>query len=240
MFLLGTIVNTLAVIVGALIGVLVPKVPERFSRTAMQGLSLAVIWIGLSMALSDEQDVLLIIISLVLGALLGEWLDIDGALARLGQMVEKRAGKYTNGKVAEAFVTASLLYCVGSMAVVGAIQSGFQLNNHTLYAKSMLDGISSVVFTSTLGLGAALAAIPLFLYEGSIATISWLVGSSLNDPAVIACMTAAGGLLVVGIGLNLLGAAKVSVGNLLPGVFVAPLLKWLLPHLAALTGFLPH
>lgn len=225
MFLLGTVVNAVAVLIGSVIGLVLPAIPERMKTTIMQGLSLAVILIGLSMALSDMKDVLLIIISMVLGALLGEWIDIEAWLMRFGQTIEKRAKRLGNGQIAEAFVAASLLFCVGSMAIVGAIQSGVSGSNTTLYAKSTLDFFSSIVFTSTLGFGVALAAVAVFLYEGVIASLAYFVGTALNSSTVIAIMTATGGLLIIGIGINIMGLKKIAVGNLLPAMFLAAIFK---------------
>lgn len=225
MFLLGTVVNALAVLVGSVIGLVLPSIPERMKSTIMQGLSLTVILIGFSMALSDMKDILLIIISVVLGALLGEWIDIEAGLLRFGQAVEKRAKRLGNGQIAEAFVAASLLFCVGSMAIVGAIQSGVSGDNTTLYAKSTLDFFSSIVFTSTLGFGVALSALAVFVYEGLIATLAYFAGTALNSAAVIGVMTATGGLLIVGIGINILGLKKIAVGNLLPAMFLAAVFK---------------
>lgn len=241
MFLAGTLVNTFAILLGAGIGVLVPNIPERVKTTVMQGLSLTIIVIGLSMALSDTKDILIVILSLVLGALLGEWINIEGWLDRIGGWAERRSGKNSgSSSVSDAFVTASLVFCVGSMAVVGAIQSGLEGNNTTLYAKSMLDFVTSTVFTTTMGFGVALAAIPVLVYEGLIATISYFAGNALNAPAVIACMTAVGGILIAAIGLNLLGVRKIAVGNLLPSMFVAIGLKLIAPILTHYAVTLIH
>jgi uncharacterized membrane protein YqgA involved in biofilm formation len=226
MFILGSLVNAGAILLGTAIGLLAPKMPERMRNTTMQGLSLAVILIGLDMALRDSQDILIIIVSMVLGGLLGEWLNIEEGLLRLGRMFEERTRHLQTGQVAEAFVTASLVFCVGAMAIVGAIQSGIDGSQRILYAKSLLDMVSAIVFATTLGVGVALSALPVLLYEGAIATVSHFAGSVLQNDAVIGCMSAAGGLLILGIGINLLGIKKVNVGNLLPAMFVAPILKW--------------
>lgn len=227
LFLAGTIVNAVAIIIGSGIGLFLPSIPERMKTTIMQGVALAVVLIGLGMALKDERDILLIIISLVAGGLLGEWWNIEGLLMKLGQKIESRAQTMGSGRMAEAFVTASLIFCVGSMAVVGAIQSGIAGQNKTLYAKSLLDFFTSLVFTTTLGVGVAFAAVPVFLYEGAIALVSYFAGAALNSPPIIDCMSATGGLLIVAIGINLLGLKKIAVGNLLPAMLVAALVKWI-------------
>lgn len=226
MFLLGTIVNSAAIIAGSMLGYFIPSIPERMKDTIMVGLALCVALIGLGMALSGSGDILYIILSIVIGTIIGETLQIEGQLDRFGQVVEKKIQRVYQGPVAEAFVAASLLYCVGSMAVVGAIQDGMMNNHQTLFAKAMLDGFSAIVFSSTLGIGVIFSSIPILLYEGLIAIIAHVAGSGINDPALITCMSATGGLLIIAIGINLTGIKKIAVGNMLPAMFVAPLLKW--------------
>jgi uncharacterized protein len=228
-FLLGSLVNAGAILLGSAVGLIIPKMPDRVQETTMQGLSLAVALIGLDMALHDSQDVMYIILSLVIGGLIGEWWNVEGALLRMGQAIETRTRQWQTGQVVEAFVTASLVFCIGAMAVVGAIQSGVSDVHKILYAKSLLDMVSATIFTTTLGVGVAIAAIPVLLYEGLIATISHFAGAVLQNPSVIACMTATGGLLIVGIGINLMGLKRINVGNLLPAMLVAPTLKWGVP-----------
>ena len=226
LFLLGSVVNSVAILVGVTVGLMVPRLSEQTKTTIMQGLSLAVVLIGLSMALSDDNDILVIILAMVTGGLLGEWAKLEARLDSLGEWIEKKTHKRGNGQVAEAFVTASLVFCVGAMAIVGGIQSGLSDNHGTLFAKSLLDLVSAIIFTTTLGFGVALSAIPVFLYEGGIATLSHFAGAILQNQPVIAVMTATGGLLIVGIGITLLSLQRIHVGNLLPAMFVAPLLKW--------------
>jgi uncharacterized membrane protein YqgA involved in biofilm formation len=249
LFLLGTIVNALAILVGAFVGIILPAFSERMKTTIMQGLSLAVIMIGLDMSLKNDQDILLVILSLVIGALLGEWINIEGGLERFGNRIEQffvrnrsaskseHSGSHSRS-IAEGFVVASLVYCVGSMAIVGAIQSGLQGDHKTLFAKSILDGVSAVVFSSTLGVGVALSALPVFLYEGAMAAMAHFAGLAINSPEFIQCMTATGGLLIVGIGINIMGLKKIHVGNLLPAIFIAPLLKWVIIHFPTLNHIL--
>ena len=236
-YLFGTIVNGIAVLVGTSLGLLLPKVPPRFHTTVMQGLALTVVLIGLSMALSDSSDLLIIIISMVAGGLLGEWINIDHWLTRMGDWVQRKVSKSDTSKIAEGFVTASLVFCVGSMSIVGAIQSGLTDMNRTLYAKSLLDFVSSTVFASTLGVGVLFSFIPVVVYEGGIATLAHVFGGQIQNQPVIAAMTAAGGLLIAAIGINILGFKKLSVGNLLPAMFVAAGLKWLAPHITTLFSF---
>ncbi|MCL6516009.1 DUF554 domain-containing protein [Alicyclobacillus sp.] len=232
MILLGAIVNAVAVIVGTTIGTLIPGIGERAKNTIMQGLSLAVILIGLSMALSDTADLLIIVISMAIGGWLGAWWGIEDGIDRLGSWFEHRFKRSAgSGQVSQAFVTSTLVFCVGSMNIVGAIQSGVQGQHNTLYVKSLLDGFTSIIFSSTFGPGVYLSAGVVLLYEGAIALAAHVLGAALANPAVISCVTATGGLLIVGIGLSILGVKKVSVGNLLPAMLVAAVLKGLAPLL---------
>lgn len=234
LYLLGTIVNVIGITLGSAIGLVLPKVPQRMRDTVMQGIALCIMLIGFGMALKDDSDILTIILAIVLGALIGEAIDIEKSLMRFGVWIERKIKRFYQGPVAEAFVASSLLFCVGSMAIIGPIQSGTINDHQTLFAKSVLDGVSSVVFSSTMGFGVMLSAIPVFLYEGLIAFIAHVAGASFVAPEVIACMSATGGLLIVGIGTNLFGLKKLAVGNLLPALAVAPLLKFFSPQLVHL------
>lgn len=216
--LLGTIVNFSAIIVGSLIGLLVKGgVPEKISNTIMQGLALCVIYIGVSGAIKGS-NVMLIIISSVIGGLIGELVDIDNLLKKLGDKIENTF-KGRGIKISEGFVTASLLFCVGSMAIVGSLESGLQGNNKILFAKSILDGIASIIFSSTLGIGVMLSSVSVLLYQGII-TIAASGLKALLIQSVITDMTAIGSLLIMGIGFNMLGMSKIKVANLLPAVFI--------------------
>ncbi len=221
----GTIANTVAVALGAGLGLLLQKgIPERFKTTIMQGLSLAIFLIGVQMALKTG-NVLIVIGSLVSGGLIGEALKLDQILEKLGQWFEKRLATST-GNISKGFVTSSLVYCVGSMAVVGAIQDGLTGNAEVLYAKAMLDGIASVIFSSTLGWGVMLSAVSVFIYQGAITLLANSAGAFMTS-AVIAEMTATGGLLIVAIAANMLEVATIKVVNLLPAVFVSILLAFI-------------
>lgn len=216
--LLGTIVNFSAIIVGSLIGLLVKGgVPEKISNTIMQGLALCVIYIGISGAIKGS-NVMLIIISSVIGGFIGELVDIDNLLKKLGDKIENKF-KGRGIKISEGFVTASLLFCVGSMAIVGSLESGLQGNNKILFAKSMLDGVASIIFSSTLGIGVMLSSVSVLLYQGVI-TIAASGLKTILIQSVITDMTAIGSLLIMGIGFNMLGMSKIKVANLLPAVFI--------------------
>lgn len=220
--MLGTIVNSAAIIVGGIVGTFFQNgIKEKAKETIMHGLGLAVVLIGLTMALKTGNP-LIVIGSLVLGGLVGEWVDIEGKLLRLAQRVEKRFVK-GESRLAQAFVTASLIYCVGAMAVTGSLESGMSGVHATLFAKAMLDGISAIVFASTLGVGVALSSIPVFIYQGSITLLAAWISQWLTAAAVVE-MSATGGLLIVAIGLGILNIKQVRVGNLLPSLLFAVIL----------------
>lgn len=226
--MLGTIVNAGAIVIGGLIGLLFHKgIAEKYQQTIFQGVGLAVLLIGWKSALAVD-NLLIVIVSMVVGAVLGEGIDIEGTLEKLGTILEERvaAGSSRTGSFARGFVTASLVYCVGSMAIVGSLESGLTGNHQTLYAKSVLDGVISVVFASAMGLGVLFSSIAVFLYQGLI-TLAAVFLKPFLTAATVAQMTSVGGLLIVAIGINMLGMAKIRVGNLVPAIFL-PLLYHLL------------
>lgn len=224
--MLGTIVNSLTIIIGSIIGVIVKdKMNEKISNTIMSGLGLCVIYIGIEGALKIE-NTLIMIISIAIGALIGEIIDIDKALSNLGVIIENKINKKgSNIPIAEAYVTTTLLFCVGAMAIVGSLESGLNNNHSTLYAKSILDGVTSIVFAASLGIGVILSAISVFIYQGSITLAAGFLSTYLNDYA-IANMSAVGSLLIIGLGLNVIGAAKIKISNLLPSMLIAVVLSF--------------
>ncbi|ABO51819.1 protein of unknown function DUF554 [Desulforamulus reducens MI-1] len=226
----GTIVNAAAIIAGTALGLMFRKgISESINNTVMSGIGLAVALIGFKMALKTENE-LIVILSLVLGGIMGELLNIEGWLARTGTYLESRVGGNGQGEVAKAFVTTSLIYCVGAMGIMGALEDGITGNATTLYAKSLLDGTTAVVFTTTMGFGVVFSAIPVFIYQGAIT----LAASGIKEfltPSMINEMTATGGLLIVGIASNILGIKPVKVGNLLPAILMALFFTWLWANL---------
>jgi uncharacterized membrane protein YqgA involved in biofilm formation len=223
----GTLVNAAAVITGAAVGLLLKRgMPERYQQTIMQGLGLAVGIIGLQMAFKT-QNILIVILSIVVGAVLGEALNIDAWLNKLGNWLTAKLGNQY-GNVGEGFVTASLVYCIGAMAVVGSIQDGLTGDASTLYAKSMLDGISAIVFASTLGIGVALSSISVLIYQGSITALAGAF-STLLTGSIITELTAVGGVLIIGISLLMLEVKKIKVANLLPAIPAAVIITALWP-----------
>ncbi|WP_195987412.1 DUF554 domain-containing protein [Clostridium sp. D53t1_180928_C8] len=219
--MLGTIVNSIAVIVGCLVGLVVKgRLTEKISTTIMNGLALCTIYIGIAGALNGE-DTLIMIISVAIGALLGEIIDIDKCLNKLGYYLESKfkRKKESNISIAEGFITSSLLFCVGAMAIVGSLESGLKGNHNTLFTKSILDGISSIIFTSSLGIGVVFSAVTVFIYQGVITLGAGLLSGVLSE-TVITNMSSVGGLLIVGLGFNMLGLTKIKIANLLPSIFL--------------------
>lgn len=230
----GTIVNTAAVAVGGIVGnFLRNHIKERFKDTILQGMALVVMVIGFSYAVT-MQKVLIVIGSLALGGLCGEWWKIEDRLDRLGQRLQSWVG--AKDGFARGFVNTSLVYCVGAMAITGAIQDGLTGNSSILLAKAMIDGVTAIVFASTMGLGVAFSAISVFVYQGTIALLAGGAKAFFTDPMIVE-MTATGGVLIIGIGINMLNMARIRVGNLLPAVFIAPLLVKFYPILLKLLAF---
>ncbi|UCD31178.1 MAG: DUF554 domain-containing protein [Desulfobacterales bacterium] len=226
--MLGTIVNTLAIIAGSLLGLVFRGgIPKKYHVTIMQAISLAVILIGVKMALKTDA-ILLVIFSLVIGSLMGELIKIEERLENLGKFFETRFAKNQSG-LAKGFIVTSLIFCVGSMAIVGSLESGLTGNHQTLFAKSALDGLSSIIFASSFGIGVLFSSIPVFLYQGFITLTATLIKPYLVAE-VINQMSAVGGLLIMAIGINLLDIQRIKVGNMLPAIFI-PLVYYMIKHI---------
>ena len=203
----GAVVNFFTVIAGTLIGMLFKKgIPERVKATLMNGMALCVLYIGITGLFEDGTNILIIIASFAIGAVVGELADFDGIVNRLGTGLEKSLGK-GDTKIADGFVTATLLFCVGAMTVVGSIDSGISGDNSTLYSKSIIDGVSSVALTSSLGIGVMLSAIPVLVIEGGLTLLASVVSPILTEAAV-AHMSVIGSLLIIAIAFNLLPKLK--------------------------------
>ena len=221
----GTIVNAVAVIIGGLIGLLLKKgLPEKFSSAIMTGIALCTMYIGISGCLKGENP-LITVISIAVGAVIGTLLDLDGRLSALGVAVEKRFKKKEGEKtpIAQGFISASLLFCVGAMAIMGALESGLTNSHQTLFTKSVMDFISSIVFASSMGVGVLFSSIAVFIYQGIITLLSSFLSPILSASAV-AEMTCTGSLLLIGLGLNLLGVTKIKIMNYIPAIFIPILL----------------
>jgi uncharacterized membrane protein YqgA involved in biofilm formation len=215
---LGTIVNALAVIAGSLIGLAFRgRVPERMTQTVLQVMGLFTLSIGLSMALQGRQ-IVLVLLSLVLGTVVGEAVNIEAGLEGLGGRLEKRI-KITKGSPAQGWVYASLVYCVGSMAIVGSIADGIKGDHSILFTKAVMDGIISIPLAAAMGVGVMASAGSVLLYQGSLTLLAgWL--KPLFSPEMIREVTAVGGIMIMGIGVNISGWQKVRVGNMLPALVI--------------------
>ncbi len=222
MVLLGTIVNGITIILGTVIGKFLSKIPDRMKNTVIHGIGLAVTVLGIQMALKTEQF-LFVILSLVLGAVIGEWIDLDDKLNKCGQWLEKKMGKIGSGQISQGFVTATLIFVIGAMAVLGALDSGIKNDHDILITKAIIDGFTALILTTTLGIGVIFSFIPVVLYQGTIALLAAkivaLVPESLLDQMIVE-LTATGGVMIMAIGLNLAGITKIRVANLLPGILV--------------------
>ena len=223
--MLGTYVNTIVVIIGSVIGLLIKSgLKDKYRITIMQGVALAVLFIGISTTLNGMMNggqPILFIISLVIGGFTGEWIDIDAQLKNLGDWLQNTVG---NGEhnIAQGFVTASLLFCVGTMAILGSLDSGLRGNHDMLYAKSVLDGFTSIILTSSLGIGVIFSAVSVFVYQGAIVLFASALEPILTTE-IVREISIIGGILIFSLGLNMLEMVKIKTANLLPAILVPPM-----------------
>jgi uncharacterized membrane protein YqgA involved in biofilm formation len=221
--MLGPVVNALAIVVFSLLGLFVVKnIPGRFEEIIRKAIGLSIVFIGISGALENKQ-ILLLIMSMVIGAVIGELINIDKWMNALGRRIEgalkMKTVSGTGKSFSKGFVAASILFCSGSMAIVGSMQSGLEGNHQVLLVKSVLDGATSLVFSASMGSGVAFSSVPVLLYEGGIFLLSRLVRDLIN-PLIISEMSAVGSLIIAGIGFNLLGVDEIKVANLIPAIFI--------------------
>lgn len=216
--MLGTIVNALAIVVGGIIGIIFKNIiPDKLSETLLKATGLAVVTVGIRLSLAGE-NLTLLIISIIAGTLIGELLDIEGRLDRLGQNIEGRL-KNKDSNITAGFVSCTLVYCVGSMSIMGAIQSGLTGNHEILFSKALIDGIVSISMAVSMGVGVIFSSISVLLYQGLLTILAQFV-QSLLSPEVISEMTAVGGTVIMAIGLNFLEIKRIKVGNMLPAIFL--------------------
>ncbi|HEY5586187.1 MAG TPA: DUF554 domain-containing protein [Ruminiclostridium sp.] len=227
---LGTIVNTAAIVTGGILGTVIKSgLPQRYKHIIMQAIGLSVLVVGISGALQgmykvandgtiSREFITVMIFSLVIGSIIGEFINIEDKLDKMGLWIQK---KFIKGEsdFAQGFVTASLVYCVGAMAIVGSLEDGLMGNTNTLFAKSILDGVSAIVFAATMGIGVTFSAIPVLVYQGSITLLAGFVKPWLTV-GVISQMSLVGSILILGIGLTMLEIKKIKVGNMLPSIFL--------------------
>lgn len=215
-----------AILAGSLLGLLLRKgLPERFKEIMMQAIGLATLFIGAATALKGLLDPaslpLLFIISLAIGGILGEWIGVEAFFERVGNRLQAKFSE-GHGKVSQAFVTTSLLYCVGSMTIIGAFKSGIEADHSILFAKSILDGVASIIFASTLGMGVVFSIIPVLIYQGGLTLLSHWLEPWISQSMMLE-ISNVGGILIFGIGLNLLKIREIRTGNLLPALFIPPI-----------------
>ncbi len=218
--MLGVIVNTLTVLLGSGVGLILKKgIPERVSSAAMAAIGLCTLYIGIDGALEGE-NLIVLIVSMVIGTVIGTLLNLDGLITRLANFAERKLKREGQSSVAQGFITASLLFCVGAMTIVGSLDAGLTGDHKLLFTKSILDLISSCMLASTLGIGVMFAALFVLVFQGGLVLCAGLLQNVLTEPALIAEITCCGSVLIVGLGLNLLGATKLKIANFLPAVVI--------------------
>ncbi len=220
----GVLVNTFTVIIGSSVGLLLKKqIPEKLTGAVMTAIGLCTIAIGIGGIIKGENQ-LVMIVSLVLGTVVGTLIDIDGKLSKLGDKFQKKAktGNESNSTFSEGFVTASLLFCVGAMTIVGSMNAGISGDNQMLYTKSVLDLVSSSMLAASLGFGVMVASLFVLGFQGLLVALSMLLGSFLSDFAINE-LICAGSVMITALGLNLIGVTKIKVANLLPGLVFVPI-----------------
>ena len=230
----GTLVNVAAILVGSSLGLLLKKgIPATYQKTLVKTLGLAVSVIGIDMALKTS-NIMIIITSLIIGVILGEFLDLDGRLKKLGDWLTNFFRKSNNNQnqsstdIGEGFVTASLLYCIGAMAVIGALQDGLVGDTKILYAKSLLDGVMSIALAATLGIGVALSSISVLVYQGFFTIIAVVIAPFLSE-FVVNELSATGGVLIIGLSLMMLEIGNLKLANLIPAIPTAILVAYFWP-----------
>jgi len=223
----GTLANVAAIIAGGLVGLCVGKhIKEKYQETVLHGLSLCVMMLGLQMAFQG-QHIMITIASLVIGSIIGEALDIETAIGKLGiflaRFFQRKGSSANENAFVQGFLNASVLYCVGAMAIIGSIQDGMSGNPSTLYTKAALDGLSGIIYAANMGVGVLFSALAVGAYQGVLTLLADFLGPYLSQ-VVVQEISAAGGLMILAIGINMMKLQKIRVGNMLPGLFIAVLL----------------
>ena len=228
--MIGTLINMITVFIGSCLGILVGgRLPERFRETVMHGLGLLTLIIGIQMALKTSH-ILILKGSILMGGILGELIRIQQGLDHVGKKLQSRFGKDGSNRFSEGFITASLVFCVGPMTVLGALQDGLTGNYELLAIKSMLDGFASLAFAAIFGVGVIFSIGTILIIQGSISLGASVLDGVLTTP-MIDEMTAVGGLMIIGIGFALLDLLHIRIANYLPALLIAPLLLALSTHL---------
>lgn len=215
---MGTVVNVIAILIGGFLGLLLrERFPERIAQTALQVMGLFTLLVGITMALKGK-EMILVLTSLAVGAMLGEWLNIEAKLEQVGAWLEQKL-KLTENSPAKGFIYASLVFCVGSMAIVGSIADGVNGDHSILFTKAMMDGIISIPFAASMGIGVLGSAGAILLYQGSLTLLAAQLQPFFTE-LIIRELTAVGGVIVMGIGINIMGVQKIRVGNFLPSLLL--------------------
>ena len=216
----GAVVNFFLVVLGTLIGLLFKKgIPEKLQNALMTGMAFCVLYIGVTGLFEEGANILVMIVCFAVGAVIGELIDLDKQVNRLGKKIENRFSKNSNSKIAEGFVTATLLFCVGAMTIVGSIDSGISGDNSTLYSKSVIDCVAAAVLASSMGIGVIFAAFSALIIEGAITLLATVISPILTD-YIITQMSVIGSLLIIALSLNMLGITKIKVMNFVPAVIL--------------------
>lgn len=227
MVLLGSLLNALFIVIGAFLGRLFKNIPENMQQTVMVIIGLVIALLGIQMGM-ESNNFIVIVISLVVGTVIGEWIGLDSKFNHLGLWVESLFGKrIQKGTIAQGFVTASLIFVIGSMAIIGALDSGLRNEHDVLITKGIIDGFMSIILASTLGIGVMLSAVPVFLYQGAIALFAGVISTYIPTDALdlfMKEMTATGGVMIIAIGLNIANLTKIRVANLLPAIIVVAIM----------------
>ncbi|WP_217588437.1 DUF554 domain-containing protein [Lentibacillus saliphilus] len=231
MVLFGTIVNGICIIVGSTLGLFLSKIPERVKETVMHSIGLAVLLIGMQMAFAT-QSIIVVLLSMLIGSVVGEFIRLEESLNNAGDWFATRFARSASESgmsFSQGFVTATLIFCVGAMAIIGPLDSGIRGDHEVLLTKSVLDGFTALVLTTTLGSGVLFAFIPVLLYQGTLTLIAtqverWVPQDVLNG--LIAEVTSVGGLIILAIGLNMLKITKIRVGNLIPSLVLVGLVYY--------------
>lgn len=228
-FMIGTFVNILAVLVGSSVGLLLNKsLPKRYIKIFFQVMGIFTMFLGISMAIKSTH-ILHMVMALITGTLIGEALNLQQGMEHFGDWL-KRKIKLKNDKFTDGLLTAFLLYCVGSMTIIGAIEEGLGNPPRLLFIKSLMDGVSSVALASGLGIGVSFSVIPLFIFQGGLTLLAMFFGDFFPD-VMITELTAVGGILLIGLGIDILEIKKIKVMNMLPALLMIILFIWLVPEI---------
>lgn len=227
---IGTFANVAAILGGTVLGLFLRRgLPEKWQQTIMQGVALCIIVVGLQMALKTE-NIVICVASLVIGSVIGEWLDIDGHFKKIGLWLGTKINSGKSGgnaqKIAEGFISASLIYVIGAMAVVGSLEDGLNNNPTILYAKATMDGVIAIILAANLGVGVALSSVSVFLYQGTLTVLASFL-QPIMTLVIINEVSACGGVLITAIGINMLRLLEIRVSNQLPAIFIAGVVTYL-------------